>query len=71
MVRQAMLAPLVAGVALLLNSGADAFVPQFAAKPRFGYGFAGSSKMATARQVSTYIVPGRGVGWDGSRVLVS
>jgi hypothetical protein len=52
MVRQAMLAPLVAGVVLLLNSGADAFVPQFAAKPRFGYGF--GSKMATARQVSQW-----------------
>ena len=63
MVRQAMLAPLVAGVALLLNSGADAFVPQFAAKPRFAYGF--GSKMATARQVSQWEMC-KGVGiWVG------
>ncbi len=55
MVRQAVLAPLVAGAALLLSSAVDAFVPHMAAKPRFGFSFGsrGGSSSNTARQVSS------------------
>lgn len=40
----------LAGAALLMSSGVNAFVPHMAAKPRFGFSFGGSS---TARHVSS------------------